>query len=155
MIGQDTIRRVRDQTDLLALVRQTTKLEQAGRSYRGLCPFHKEKTPSFHVNPERGNYHCFGCGAHGDAISFLEQIEGLTFIDAVRDLGQRLGIEIVESASEPERRQQAEERRRQQELYDIGAAAAAFFEKMLREHPLSSVARAELAVTVPLAASTP
>ncbi len=144
MIGQDTIHRVRDQTDLLALVRETTKLEKSGRSHRGLCPFHKEKTPSFYVNPERGSYHCFGCGAHGDAISFVEHVEGLSFIDAVRRLAERLGLTIEESATEPERRQQAEQRRRQQELYDVGAAAAAYFEKLLREHPLAEHARAEL-----------
>jgi DNA primase len=144
VIGQDTIHRVRDQTDLLALVRETTKLEKSGRSHRGLCPFHKEKTASFYVNPERGSYHCFGCGAHGDAISFVEQVEGLSFIDAVRRLAERLGLTIEESATEPERRQQAEQRRRQQELYDVGAAAAAYFEKMLREHPLAEHARAEL-----------
>ena len=144
MIGQETIHRVRDQTDLLALVRETTKLEKAGRSHRGLCPFHKEKTPSFFVNPERGSYHCFGCGAHGDAISFVEQVEGLSFIDAVRRLAERLGLPIEESASDPERRQQAEQRRRQQELYDVGSAAASYFEKMLREHALADHAHAEL-----------
>ncbi|MFC1642030.1 DNA primase [Myxococcota bacterium] len=144
VIGQDTIERVRDQTDLLALVRETVKLERAGRSYRGLCPFHKEKTPSFHVQPERGFFHCFGCGAHGDAISYVEQVEGLGFMDAVRRLAERLGIEVAEVLGEPERRQQATLRRRHQELYDVGQAAASYFERMLREHPMAGCARVEL-----------
>jgi DNA primase len=145
VIGPDTIQRVRQETDLVGLVRESMKLERAGRSFRGLCPFHQEKTPSFHVNPERAFYHCFGCGAHGDAISFVEQIEGMSFVDAVRRLAERLGIEILETLNEDGRRQQNEERRRQQALYDVGAAAAAYFEKMLREHPLKAAAEAELA----------
>src|SRR3954464_9582306 len=116
MIGQETIDRVRRETKLVELVGETVKLQRRGRSFTGLCPFHKEKTPSFHVNPERGFYHCFGCHASGDAIKFIQETEGLDFIEAVRRLAEKLGIDVIETATEAERRQQTEARRRQQEL---------------------------------------
>jgi DNA primase len=144
VIGQETIDRVRQQTGIVALIGESVKLQKRGRSHVGLCPFHKEKTPSFHVNEERGFYHCFGCGASGDAIKFLQEISGLPFVEAVRELAARVGIEVVEDASDAERKQQAEARRRQQELYEVGNAAAAFFERMLREHPLRRGALGEL-----------
>ncbi|HEY6561580.1 MAG TPA: CHC2 zinc finger domain-containing protein [Polyangiaceae bacterium] len=144
MIGQETLDRVRQLTGIVELIGESVKLTKRGRSHTGLCPFHKEKTPSFHVNEERGFYHCFGCAESGDCIKFVQQTEGLTFLEAVRRLAERAGIEIVETSSDAERKQQAELRRRQQELYDVGNAAAAFFERMLREHPLRQYALAEL-----------
>jgi len=144
VIGQETIDRVRQQTGIVALIGESVKLQKRGRSHVGLCPFHKEKTPSFHVNEERGFYHCFGCGASGDAIKFLQEVSGLPFVEAVRELAARVGIEVIEDASDAERKQQAEARRRQQELYEVGNAAAAFFERMLREHPLGRGALGEL-----------
>lgn len=145
VIGQDTIDRVRRQTGIVSLVGETVKLVQRGRSHVGLCPFHKEKTPSFHVSEERGFYHCFGCSASGDAFKFVMEVEGLSFVEAVRRLAERAGIEIVETANDDERRRAAEARRRQQDLFDVNNAAAAFYERMLTEHPLASHARAELA----------
>lgn len=144
MIGQETLDRVRREIGIVDLIGQTVRLQKRGRSHVGVCPFHKEKTPSFHVNAERGFYYCFGCHESGDAIKFVQRIEGLEFSEAVRELAQRAGIEIVETSSEPERRQQAEVRRRQQELYDVGNAAAHYFELMLREHPLGGHGLAEL-----------
>lgn len=145
LIGQETIDRVRQQTGIAALVGETVKLTQRGRSHVGLCPFHKEKTPSFHVNDERGFYHCFGCGVSGDAFKFVMETQGLSFIEAVRQLAERMGIEIVETEDASELRRQAEARRRAQELFDATNAAATFFERMLREHPLAEHARRELA----------
>jgi DNA primase len=144
VIGQETLDRVRRETKVVELIGETVKLQRRGRSYVGLCPFHKEKTPSFHVNAERGFYHCFGCHESGDAIKFVQRVEGLEFQEAVRQLAERAGIEIVDTLSDPERKQQAEARKRQGELYDIGAAAAGYFERMLREHPLRAHALAEL-----------
>ena len=144
MIAQETLDRVRRDANVVEVVGESVKLTKRGRSFVGLCPFHKEKTPSFHVNPERGFYHCFGCHASGDAIKFLQETEGLDFIEAVRRLAERMGIDIVETASDAERKQHAEVRRRQHELYDVNAAAATFFERMLREHPFSDLARGEL-----------
>jgi DNA primase len=145
MIGQETIDRVRRETKIVELVGESVKLQRRGRSFTGLCPFHKEKTPSFHVNAERGFYHCFGCHASGDAIKFVQETEGLDFVEAVRSLAERAGIDIIENETDDERKQQLELRRRQQELYDIGDRAAEYFERMLREHPLAEHARAELA----------
>lgn len=145
LIGQETIERVRQQASIVAVVEESVRLQRRGRSLIGLCPFHKEKTPSFHVNPERGFYHCFGCGVSGDAIRFTQETQGISFVDAVRELAERFGVAIVETGSEMERRQHQELRRRQQELYDVSNNAAGFFEQMLREHPLRAMANAELA----------
>ncbi|MEI9951041.1 MAG: CHC2 zinc finger domain-containing protein [Pseudomonadota bacterium] len=144
MIGQETLDRVRREIGIVELIGQTVRLQKRGRSHVGVCPFHKEKTPSFHVNAERGFYYCFGCHESGDAIKFVQRIEGLEFSEAVRELCERAGIQIVETSSEPERKLQAEVRRRQQELYDVGNAAAHYFELMLREHPLGGHGLAEL-----------
>jgi DNA primase len=145
VIGQETLDRVRRDANIVEVVSESVKLQKRGRSHVGLCPFHKEKTPSFHVNPERGFYHCFGCHASGDAIKFVQETEGLDFIEAVRLLAERMGIDVIETATDAERRQQTEARRRQQELFDVSNHAAAFFERMLREHPLRDLAEAELA----------
>lgn len=145
MIGQETIDRVRRETKIVELVGESVKLQRRGRSFTGLCPFHKEKTPSFHVNAERGFYHCFGCHASGDAIKFVQETEGLDFVEAVRSLAERAGIDVVENETDAERKQQLEAKRRQQELYDLNDRAAEYFERMLREHPLASHAQAELA----------
>lgn len=144
VIGQETIDRVRAHTAIVALVGESVKLQKRGRSHQGLCPFHKEKTPSFHVNEERGFYHCFGCGAHGDAFRFLMELEGLSFVEAVRRLAERAGITIVEHHDDAQKKQEQEARRRQEELYAVGSAAAEFFERMLREHSLGRHAEREL-----------
>lgn len=144
VIGQDALDRIRRDTDLVALIGESVKLKKMGRSYVGLCPFHQEKSPSFHVNPERGFYHCFGCHVSGDAIRFVQESEGLPFIDAVRRLAERCGFELAEDTSPEERRRQTETRRRSEELYEASEAAAVFFERMLREHPLRAYAEAEL-----------
>ncbi|MFO7181551.1 MAG: DNA primase [Pseudomonadota bacterium] len=144
MIGHETLDRIRRETDIVALIGESLKLSKRGRSHVGLCPFHKEKTPSFHVNAERGFYHCFGCHESGDAIKFLQKLEGLDFVEAVRRLAERAGIEIVEQATEADRQQRLESRRRSDELYRLLDLAAAFYEQMLREHPLASHALREL-----------
>ncbi|HQY65093.1 MAG TPA: CHC2 zinc finger domain-containing protein, partial [Polyangiaceae bacterium] len=76
-------------------------LKRRGKSYVGLCPFHKEKSPSFHVNPDRGFYHCFGGKESGTAIDFVMKLEGATFPEAVRSLAERLGLEVDESREAP------------------------------------------------------
>jgi DNA primase len=144
VIGQDTLDRIRRETDLVALISESLKLVRRGRSFVGLCPFHKEKSPSFHVNPERGFYHCFGCHASGDALKFVQENEGLEFIESVKRLAERAGIEVELDISEADRRQQLEARRRSDEHYEVTSLAAAWFERMLREHPLSGYAQAEL-----------
>lgn len=133
MIAPETIDRIRDQTNLADVIGQSVKLERRGRNLIGLCPFHKEKSPSFNVNDERGFYHCFGCKASGDIFRFVQETEGLTFMEAVRSLAERLGIEVVDDLSSEERARKSAEKRREQSLYEVSLAAAAFYEERL-EH---------------------
>ena len=85
---------LRARTSLSGLIGRTVKLQKAGNEFRACCPFHSEKTPSFYVNDDKGFYHCFGCGAHGDAIRWMTAQLGLGFIDAVKDLAQTAGVEM-------------------------------------------------------------
>lgn len=144
MISQETVDRVKGGMNAIRIIGEYVKLERRGRSHLGLCPFHKEKTPSFHVNDERNFYHCFGCGASGDPIRFLMEHEGLSFVEAIRHIAEREGIEVIETGDDQDRRQAAEARRRLEEMYDAGALAAGFYERMLRDHPLAEYARLEL-----------
>ncbi|HVH04677.1 MAG TPA: DNA primase [Myxococcota bacterium] len=101
-IPEETLQAIRDRTDLVELVGRHVALKKAGRSYKGLCPFHHEKTPSFQVNPDRGIFHCFGCGESGNAFAFLIRIEGLSFPEAVRTLAASAGVTIPESGRSEE-----------------------------------------------------
>lgn len=144
VIDRETIDRVLDRTDIAALVGETVKLERRGRRWLGLCPFHKEKTPSFTVNDD-GFFYCFGCSASGDAIKFVQETERLSFSEALRRLADRANVEIKDDRPEPERRRDAEVRRARDVLLSANEAAADFFERMLAEHPLAQHAHAELA----------
>jgi DNA primase len=129
-IPQEAIEEVRRRADLTQVVGRHVALKQAGRSLKGLCPFHGEKTPSFHVNPERGFYHCFGCGAGGDAIKFVMAMEAKAFPEAVRALAAEFGVPIPERDEDP---QAAALRKRRQQIVDLQEVAAKFFEKLLWE----------------------
>jgi DNA primase len=142
MIARETVERVREHTDLVALVGETVKLTRRGRSWVGLCPFHKEKSPSFHVSPERGYFHCFGCKESGSAIDFVMKTEGLAFVEAVRQLAERAGIEIEETRTVAERKHEEAARRDRDELYGVLAFAATYFEHCLRGGPASPFAGA-------------
>jgi DNA primase catalytic core len=93
-IPEETIQTIRDRVDVVDLIGRYVTLKKAGRSFKGLCPFHQEKTASFTVSPERGIFHCFGCGESGNAISFLMRHENLTFPEAARTLAAECGIEV-------------------------------------------------------------
>lgn len=144
VIAQETIDQIRDRANIADVVGESVKLERKGRSLTGLCPFHKEKSPSFHVNEDRGFYHCFGCKASGDVFKFVQETEGLTFIEAVRALAEKLNIDIEDDLSSEERRRRAAEKRQEQNLFEVNASAAQFFEDMMVQHPLASTARDEL-----------
>ncbi len=116
-------------TDLVALVGAVTGLKKAGNSWKGLCPFHGEKTPSFHVHPDRGFYYCFGCGAKGDAITFVRETEKLEFHEAVAYLARRAGIPLPLRRS-GSRADRAKETRAAEALL----AAAKFFRDQLPRH---------------------
>ena len=129
MINETTIREVSERANCVSVVSRFVELKKAGTLFKGLCPFHDERTPSFTVSPLRNTYHCFGCGVHGDAIRFLMEIGGRAFPEAVKELAEEFGVEIVEERSiSPRRRQelsqQKDERRR---LYDAQNKVAQFF----------------------------
>jgi len=145
VISQETIEAVRHQVSIVSVIGDRVRLERRGQAYLGLCPFHKEKTPSFNVNPERGFFYCFGCQASGNVISFIQQLDNLTFPEAVRELAERAGISVAETGSLDEQKREAEARRRKDELFSAGSIAAEYFEHCLQQHPLSSYALAELA----------
>jgi len=117
---------LRARTTLSTLIARTTKLQRAGREFKACCPFHKEKTPSFTVNDEKGFYHCFGCGAHGDAIRWLTDNQGLAFLDAVKELADAAGMQVP--APDPRAQERAE---RAVGLYEVMEAAAAWFVEQL------------------------
>ena len=90
----DTVQQIKDRLSIVDVVSQYVKLQRAGASLRARCPFHAERTPSFHVSPERGTYHCFGCNVGGDIFSFVEAIEGLDFKGALKVLAERAGVQV-------------------------------------------------------------
>lgn len=145
MIDRSVVEQVRHRVDLVELVGQYVPLRRAGMNWIARCPFHEERTPSFNVSPERGFYFCFGCKASGDALRFYEQIEGVNFVEALRALAERAGVELPETR-DPER---IAEDRRQRDLGERLAhaceAAAAFFERSLLDAPYSELARDALA----------
>jgi DNA primase len=113
---------LRARVTLSTVVGRTTRLTKAGREFKACCPFHDEKTPSFWVNDEKGFYHCFGCGVHGDAIRWMTDQRGLAFMDAVKELAAEAGMEVP--APDPRAARDAEKR---DTLYDVMAAAQAWF----------------------------
>lgn len=93
-MATDTVQEIKERLGIQEVIVPYVKLTRAGKSLRGLCPFHKEKTPSFHVSPERGTWHCFGCGLGGDAFSFIEKVEGVDFKGALKILAEKAGVQI-------------------------------------------------------------
>src|SRR5687767_12096149 len=93
-MARDAVAEVRDRTEIVDLVSNYVQLKKTGRSYKGLCPFHQEKTPSFIVFPESGNFHCFGCGKGGDAFTFYQAVENVEFREALQELARRAGVEL-------------------------------------------------------------
>ena len=119
---------LRARVPLSALIGRSVRVQKAGREFKACCPFHNEKTPSFTINDEKGFYHCFGCGAHGDAIRWMTDHQGLPFLDAVKELAASAGMEVP--APDPRAARRAEE---QKSLHDVMAAAQAFFVASLAE----------------------
>ncbi|UYV14723.1 DNA primase [Porphyrobacter sp. ULC335] len=117
---------LRARITLSTLVQRSVKLTRAGREWKGCCPFHEEKTPSFYVNDQKQFYHCFGCGAHGDAISWMVDQQGLQFMDAVKELAGMAGMEVP--APDPVMAKRAEQRA---SLIDVTEAAQKFFVESL------------------------
>ena len=136
-IPDEDVARVRSATDIVALIGEHTALKRVGRRFQGLCPFHSERSPSFSVNAEEGLYYCFGCQAHGDAITFVRDTEGLDFVDAVERLAARAGVTIRRDASGA----RDEDRGRRRELLSVLERATAFYHERLLNHPDGGKAR--------------
>ena len=117
---------LRARTVLSAVISPSVKLVRAGREWKGCCPFHNEKTPSFTVNDEKGFFHCFGCSAHGDAIRFLTDHRGLAFMDAVKELAAKAGMEVP--APDPRAKERAD---RAASLTDVLAEVAKWYAEQL------------------------
>ena len=146
MISPETIALVRERTDIVAVITEgVASLKRRGRSFVGLCPFHKEKSPSFHVNPDRGFFHCFGCKESGSAIDFLMKHEGYTFPEAVRALAERAGIPVEEERGATQVTDADRQRKARDDLYAVNALAATFFEQELRKNEHQAYALEELA----------
>ena len=126
-MSQDLVQEIKARTDLVELISQYVSLRRAGRTYKGLCPFHQERTPSFTVDPERGFFKCYGCGAGGDCFSFLEKQLGLDFSGAGEVLARRLNMAWLRPGERTQTRSEREQ------LYDVLALADRFFQESLRE----------------------
>jgi DNA primase len=127
-IKDTSVEAVKAAANIVDLVEARTRLRKVGGRYTGLCPFHQEKTPSFSVSPDRGTYHCFGCGVGGDSISFVREMEGLDFVGAIEFLADRFNVELEYEESSPEADAQ---RRRKERLYALLEQAATFYERVL------------------------
>ena len=127
--SEEIIDEVREKNDIVDVISPYVRLTKHGSNYVGLCPFHNEKTPSFSVNTERQCFHCFGCGVGGNSISFVMKYENLTFTEAVRQLADKVGMNLPEENYNPEYRKRADLKTR---LFDIYKEAAKFYYFQLR-----------------------
>ena len=118
------LRELRDNNDMVSVAQSYVELKRAGHTYSCRCPFHSERTPSFHVYPDTQSYYCFGCGAGGDVVTFIRQIENLDYMEAVRFLAQRAGMAM------PEDRDDGSARKRQR-MYEINRTAGRYFHELL------------------------
>jgi DNA primase len=130
MRDRELVQRVKDATDLVALVGQAVKLRKQGSAWVGLCPFHSERSPSFQVVGDRGFYHCFGCAKHGDAFTWLQEREGLTFPEALEQLAGQAGIELPKVRERSASEMDLEERMRA-----VLNSAQAYYQARLRDTP--------------------
>lgn len=137
-LSEAEIARVRERIDIVDWIGAHVRLEQSGKTYKGLCPFHQEKTPSFHVNPQKQLYHCFGCHAGGDVITFTMQVEGLSFPEALQRLADQAGVRLTATVASPEA---AKRQRLLDAALAANRAAAEWFAACLRS-PIGEAARA-------------
>ncbi len=129
--NDDIIEEVRLSNDIVDVVNEYVRIEKKGKNYFGICPFHKEKTPSFSVEPSKQIFYCFGCGKGGNVIHFIMQIENLSFVDAVKFLAERARIVLPDEGS----REELEKARKRREIININTEAARFFHENLKKNP--------------------
>jgi DNA primase len=138
-ISDEKLQELRDRADVVAVVQRRVPLKKSGHDWKGLCPFHGEKSPSFYVVPGKKLWHCFGCGASGDAIKFVMQMESRSFREAVEGLATEFGVDLTPPDPEEQKRTA-----RRAQLADVNEKAAVFYERVLWEHPKGEVAREHL-----------
>ena len=141
-IKDSSVEQVKAAAEILPLVEDYVRLRKAGGTYKGLCPFHKENTPSFTVSPARGTFKCFGCGEGGDAITFVEKLESVDFVGAIESLAKRFGVELEYEEISPEAERA---RKRKERLNQLLERAAVFYERVLWESDQGAFAREYLA----------
>lgn len=130
--SEEFLAELQRRADAVQIVGEYVELEQSGRNFKGKCPFHQDKTPSFYVYPTDNNFHCFGCGAHGDLINFFERQKNLGFQEAVRELANRVGLELPKTSRSANFN--ATERRRQKVSKALEVTSK-FFQRSLERHP--------------------
>ncbi len=126
LIPDSFIEELLDRTDIVELIERHVQLKRTGREFQACCPFHEENTPSFTVSPQKQFYHCFGCGAHGSAIGFLMNYEGLEFLDAVEELAKSAGLQVPREASQQQRPSSG--------LYELLTETASWYQKLLPQN---------------------
>lgn len=139
MVDKQVIEEIKNNANIVEVIGDVISLQKAGRNYLGLCPFHGEKTPSFNVVEDKQFYHCFGCGRSGDVFKFIEEYQGVSFMEAVQLLGERVGIQLAMPVQS--RPQQASPH---QALYDMHEEAARFYHAILMTTKMGEEARAYL-----------
>ena len=135
VMAKDTVAEIKERLSIQDIIAPYVKLRRAGRSLVGLCPFHKEKTPSFHVSLERGSWHCFGCGLGGDGFSFIEKVEGVDFKGALKLLAEKAGVTIEYSGSSREHSSRTER------LREVMSRAAEWYAGKLKGSPAEAYAQ--------------
>lgn len=142
LIPDEVISEIRDRVDIVAIIGEHVHLKKAGASWKGLCPFHGERTPSFHVTPAKRTYYCFGCQKHGDVYAFLMEMQGKSFAEVVRELARACGVVIPEKPETPEERARKSEKAR---LFEVNAIATAFYREQLADAQVGVTGRKYLA----------
>ncbi|MGI6494582.1 MAG: DNA primase [Kiritimatiellia bacterium] len=132
-ISDQVLEEIRQRIDIVELIGSRMSLKRAGSSYKACCPFHNEKTPSFHVNPARQTFHCFGCGAHGNLFDFVMRSDGLPFPEAVRRLAEKAGVK-VDTETDFDAMARAK-------LYEVHSELAAFYQRCLAQTAEAKIAR--------------
>lgn len=144
----DDVEKVKQKLDIVELIGELIQLKKAGRNFKGLCPFHSEKTPSFVVSPERQIWHCFGCQKGSDIFGFLMEYENITFAESLKDLALRAGIKLTTTAF------RSEKERRQELIYSLNHLSSQFYNYLLLNHPAGKIALEYLVkkrkLTIPL-----
>ncbi len=132
MIDRQTVDKIKDTANIVDVVSEFVTLKKSGANYKGLCPFHNEKTPSFYVSPARGTCHCFGCGKGGNPVNFIMEHEQLTYVEALRWLAKKYHIEIRERELTNEEK---EEQSKRESMFIVNEWAEKYFEDLLHNHP--------------------